>query len=179
MIRSARVFFLTRALREKLLLVVFVAIGVLWWGSAFLSRTTAFWREQRTTTAQLKTQAEWIKNQAAIEETARKTASSLDPARTLNGNQLITTILQLANEAGLKNTTTSGSTPPTTSGQLAVHSQDFTIRGVEWPALDTFYKALEKRSPYISIERFVMTAPPANSGQHTVQLRVTSVEIVR
>ena len=80
MIRTARAYFLSRALREKLLLVVFIAIAALWWASSFSSRTSAFWLAQRTTLVRLKDQAEWIKNQTVIEETAKKTASRKKPA---------------------------------------------------------------------------------------------------
>jgi hypothetical protein len=179
MIRSARAFFLSRALREKLLLVVFVGVAALWWLSAFMTRSGAFWREQRATTAQLREQAEWIKNKVVIEETAKKTASRLEPTKTLNGNQLVTTVSQLANEAGLRNTNTSGGTTTTTSGQFSVHSQEFVMRSVEWDALKRFYEALQRRSPYIAMERFILQSAPANAAQLTLSLKVTSVEITR
>jgi hypothetical protein len=179
MIRRARISFLTRALREKLLLLAFIGIAVVWWGSSFLTRGAGFWRDQRTTTQQLTLQREWIKNRATIEDTAKKTASSLDPARTLNANQLVTTVIQLANEAGLKGAQTSGGTTSTTSGQLALHSQEFVLRNIEWDALTKFNQALEQRSPYIAMERFTLVAAPPNGAQLTLNLKVTSVEITR
>ena len=45
MMRVIRHYFLTRALREKLLLMAFLAIGVLWWLSAFGRHAGAFLRE--------------------------------------------------------------------------------------------------------------------------------------
>jgi hypothetical protein len=59
-----------------------------------------------------------------------------------------------------------------------VHSQDFTIRNVEWDPLTKFYEALQKRSPYIAMERFIL-APMNTSGQHVLSLKVTSVQITR
>jgi len=179
MIRNLRAFFLSRALREKLLLVAFIAIGVLWWASAFSTRMGRFWREQRLTTAGLAEQTQWLNNRNLIEETAKKTASRLDSTKTLNGNQLVTTVSQLANEAGLKNTQTSGSMVSKTEGQFAVHSQEFVIRNVEWPDLKKFYEALQRQSPYIAMERFTLLGPPSNSPQHILTLKVTSVEITR
>jgi hypothetical protein len=179
MIRSARAFFLSRALREKLLLVVFIGIAALWWGSSFTARAGAFWQDQRTTTLRLREQAEWIKNRTVIEETAKKTASRLDPTKTLNGNQLVTTVTQLANDTGVKNIQTTGGTQTTTSGQFAVHSQEFIIRNVEWDSLSKFYEALQRRSPYISLERFTLNSAANNAAQLTLSLKVTSVEITR
>ena len=179
MIRTTRIYFLSRALREKLLLVVFVAIGVLWWGSSFMTRGRAFWNEQRTMTSRLKVNAEWIKNQTVIEQNEKKTAASLMPEKTLNSNQLITTVNQIANETGLKNIQSLGTLPSSTSGQFAVHSQEFTIRNVEWELLSRFYEALQKRSPYIAIERFTLRPTGNNAAQLELSLKVTSMEIRR
>ena len=183
MIRTARAFFLSRALREKILLVAFIAIGALWWASAFMTRGSAFWRTQRTTTFQLKDQAQWIKNQTMIDETAKKTASRLDPTKTLSANVLVTTVLDLAKEAGLKNTQISGSPSSTTSGQFAVHSQEFVIRNIDgipgWEALSKFYESIQRRSPYIAMERFTLTSTGNNAAQLALSLKVSSVEILR
>ena len=178
MIRSLRAYFLSRALREKFLLVAFIAIGLLWWASAFSTRAGAFWTAQRATSLQLTEQAQWIKNRTMIEETAKNTAARLDVTKTLNGNQLVTTVPRLATEAGLKNIQTSGSLENTTTGQFAVHSQEFTVRNVDWDPLLKFYEALQQRSPYIAIERFTLQSPN-NAQQHVLQIKVTSVEIVK
>ena len=177
MIRAVRHFFLTRALREKLLLVAFLAIGALWWFSAFNQRAVAFWRTQRITTARLAEQTQWIKNRTGIEQAAQKTAERLDPARTLNGNQLVTTVAQLANDAGLRD---SRSGTPTTekSGHFAVHSAEYIINQAEWEQLKSFYEALQKRSPYISVERFALSAAANTPAKLTLNVKVVSVEIV-
>lgn len=178
MILSIRAFFLSRALREKLLMVAFVVIGAVWWLSAFSTRTGKLWRDQRSTTVRLAEQAQWIKNKTSIEQTAAKTAGRLDPTKTLNGNQLVTTVAQLANEAGLKQTSTNGNAATTTSGQFALHSVEYTIRNVEWDPLGKFYEALLQRSPYIAVERFVLNSAANNPAQLTLVLKVVSVEIV-
>jgi hypothetical protein len=175
MMRAIRHYFLTRALREKLLLMAFLAIGVLWWLSAFGRHAGAFLREARTTTARLATQALWIRNQPAIEAAAKKTAERLDPAKTLNGNQLVTTVDQLAKEAGLRNGV--GLTPTTQkSGQFAVHTAEYNITNAGWDQLRAFYDALQQRSPYISIERFILSSG-ANPAVLTLNLKIVSVEI--
>ncbi|MSU47862.1 MAG: hypothetical protein EXS37_02000 [Opitutus sp.] len=178
MILSIRAFFLSRALREKLLMVAFVTIGAVWWLSAFSTRTGKLWRDQRSTTTRLAEQAQWIKNKGAIDATMAKATGRLDPAKTLNGNQLVTTVAQLANEAGLKQTSTNGNAVNTTIGQVALHSVEYTIRNVEWEPLGKFYKALLQRSPYIGVERFVLNSALNNGAQLTLVLKVVSVEIV-
>lgn len=177
MMRALRHYFLTRALREKLLLVAFVAIGVLWWFSAYSQRAGVFWREQRSTSARLTEQAQWIKDRTRIETAARKTAERLDPARTLNGNQLVTTVAQLASEAGLKNTV-SGTPTTERSGQFTIHTAEYTINQAEWDQLKPFYEALQKRTPYISVVRFTLTSAANAPAKLTLLLKVVSFEIV-
>jgi hypothetical protein len=179
MIRNARVFFLGRALREKLLLVAFIAIGVAWWLSSFGTRATVFWRDQRATTSRLFEQAVWIKNRTIIEENSQKTAARLDPARTLNLNQLVTKVAQLATEAGLKTFGNTGVPQTTSSGDFAVHSVEYQVTNADWDALRKFYEALQQQSPYIAVERFILSAAPNNWAQLRLVLKVTSVEIVR
>jgi hypothetical protein len=179
MIRTLRAYFLSRALREKVLLVAFVAIGVMWWASSLSGRGMTFWSDQRSTTVSLEDQDNWIKNQRVIEESAKKTASRLDPTKTLNSNVLVTTVSQMANDAGLKKTQTVGTATTTPAGQFAVHSQEYIIREAEWADLIRFYEALQRRAPYITMERFILEGMPNNSNQHNLRLKVTSVEITR
>lgn len=179
MIRSLRIFFLTRALREKLLLLAFIAIGLLWWLSAWSKRAAGFWNEQQRTTARLNEQSMWINNRETIESRAQKTAARLDPQHTLNANQLVAAVNQMARDAGLTNNARSGSPVTTPGGQFLVHSLDYTISGAEWGALTKFYEALQTRAPYIAIDRFILASQTGNPSQLTVQLRVVSVEIVR
>ncbi len=175
--RALRHFFLTRALREKLLLVAFIAIGALWWLSAIGTRAGNFWREQHRTSLRLKEQEQWIKNRTRIEETAQKTAQRLDPTKTLNGNQLVTTVAQLASDAGLKNTV-SGTPTTERSGQFAVHTAEYNINQAEWEPLKAFYEALQQRTPYIAVERFMLSSAPNAPARLTLSLKVVSVEIV-
>jgi hypothetical protein len=180
MIRTLRAFFLERALREKLLLLAFIGIAALWWGSAFAKRGAQFWREQRSTTAKLQEQHMWITNREVVEQRAQQTAAQLDPTRTLNANQLAAAVQQLAQEAGLRNSYRSGSTNTQTSGQFSIHSLDLTIQGADWEKqLTPFYVALQKRAPYIAIEQFTLQSAANNPAQLTLNLRVVSVEINR
>ncbi|MDO8540827.1 MAG: GspMb/PilO family protein [Opitutaceae bacterium] len=179
MIRTLRLLFLSRALREKLLLLGFIAIALMWWGSVFAKRAVLFNRERRMTTARLNEQTKWIRDRGAIEEKAQKAASSFDPARTLNANQLAAAVEQLANQAGLRANASSLELTTTPSGQFAVHALRYRISGADWEKLSKFYESLQHRAPYMAIDSFTLSAAPNNPSQLTVELRVVSVEIIR
>lgn len=180
MIRSLRALFLGRALREKLLVVTFIVIALAWWASAFNTRAGRYWTQHRSTTTELNVQAEWIRNRTQIEDTAEKAAARLDPTKTLNANQLATTVQQIASEAGLREAGTDGAAVTRRlSGQFAVHQVRYTIRRADWASITKFYGALQARAPYLGVEQFALAAAANNPAQLTLSLRVASVEIAR
>jgi hypothetical protein len=176
MIRTLRALFLARLFREKLLLVAFAVLGVSLWFSGFSRRAGAFWSEQRTTTANLAEQKQWLANRAAIDASAQKAAGRLDAARTLDATRLYAEVDKLAREAGL--TPGLGEQRDVSGDQFSVHSLLVTVAKVDWEALKKFYLNLQSRSPYISIEQFTLSAPPAGSPL-TAVIRVSSVEVAR
>jgi hypothetical protein len=176
MIRSLRAFFMSRLLREKLLLLAFVGIGMLWWLSAFTTRAARFSRDQQATSLALAIQQQWLNNRGAIEATAQKAASRLDPAQTRNSTRLFTEVSNLANAAGFRNAVINPQ-PAATIGQFSIHTLNFTVNNVDWEALRKFYQSLQTKAPYIGIDQFTLSNP--GNGTHTLGMRISSVEISR
>ena len=181
MIRTLRALFLGRLLREKLLLLIFLFIGLLWWLSAFSQRARVFWQQQHATTVELQDQKRWLDNRTKIEAEAQRAAAQLDASKTLDSTRLVNAINQAAYEAGLRNNYgTSGTPQHVSNGVLTVHTVDFQVSGADWDALRKFYLNLHKRAPYIGIESFALSAPNrSNAGLLTLQVRVSSVEVPR
>jgi hypothetical protein len=179
MIAALRVYFLTRVLREKLLLLAFLLIGLLWWLSAFGARAGVFWREQRSTGAVLAEQKLWLDRRAAIQQTVQAAAAQLEPAKTLDRAQLLDAINQAAHEANLRSGLGSSSATSEQSGPFTVHSVDYQVTGAEFVALQQFYLNLQKRAPSIGIERFGLAANRGNESKLALTLRVTAVELPR
>ncbi|MEI6467776.1 MAG: hypothetical protein WCQ89_23855, partial [Verrucomicrobiota bacterium] len=103
MIRTLRASFLSRLLREKMLLLGLLLIAVLWWLAAFSGQIATFWKQQRSTTTTLAEQKQWLVNRAPIEAAAQKAAARLEPGKTLDQTRLVNALNQAAFEAGLRN----------------------------------------------------------------------------
>jgi hypothetical protein len=178
MIRTLRLLFLGRSLREQAMLaglaVVLAAIGL----SRFAGQVAGFWREQHSVTLDLADQARWLASRQEILQQADAAASRLDPARTLTGIQLFAAVSGMAADAGLNNIR-SGEPVDERSGQFAIHTVRFDISRADWNSLWTFYHALQARSPYISIEQCAINADPPNPALLNLSVLVSSVEIVR
>jgi hypothetical protein len=173
---ALKAYFLSRLLREKLLLVtiaVLVALAIL---SNFSSRVARSWRAQHAATVALAEQQQWLAHRTGIEAGAGQAVKNLDPARTFDDTRLVGELNALARAQGLKFTS---DTPRTErSGQFAVHTVQFNLLKMDWEALKRFYLELTKRSPYIGIEQCSLQAERATPGVLNASLRVSSVEIV-
>ena len=179
MIRTIRIYFLGRLLREKILLFGFALLGVLLWLSSFGGRSGRFMREQRSTTVALKEQAQWLANRATIDTAVQQAAGRLDPAKTLDGTRLATEVSNAAAAAGVRNNAAGEPATFTTNGQFSVHTMNYSVRNADFLALEKFYVSLRDRAPYIGIDQFTLLTNPANRNQLTLSLRISSVEIAR
>lgn len=173
---ALKAYFLSRLLREKLLLVVIVGLAALAFLSNFSGRVARAWRAQRATAVALADQQQWLANRAAIEASAGQAVKNLDPARTLDDTQLVGELNALARAQGLKFTSDTPRTERT--GQFAVHTVQFNLIKMNWNALKGFYVELTKRSPYVTLEQFSLQAERNNPTQLNASLKVSSVEIV-
>jgi hypothetical protein len=177
MIRTIRLIFLGRPAREKMLILLFLVAIVALWISSFSTRLGVFLTETKHTSSELKTQSMWLHNQDRIEREARDQAAQLDPTQTLDGPRLIAALSALANEAGLQFNV--GGTTPATTGQFTINTVDLGINRAGWDPLVAFYKKVQARAPYISIETFSIIADKANPAQLNASLKISAVEIVR
>lgn len=176
MIPTLRALYLSRPLREKILVAALAAILVLWWLSNFVGRAQERWASARSTTLDLQDQAQWLARSDVIIDSANKAAARLDASRTLDGTRLLATVDALAGDAGLRNTT-SGEITHVSSGQFAIYRLSFNVVGADWPSLKEFYLGLQKHSPYIGIDQLSLQANRANPALLNVVVRLSSVEI--
>jgi hypothetical protein len=176
MIRTLRAFFLARFFREKILLAGFAVLAAGIWISSLAGRTNRFVREVRVTTSSLDEQALWISNKGKIEAQAQAAAAQLDAARTLDATRLLAEVAAIADEAGLKNPTTSESQDQS-NGQFSVHTLRFNVSRTDWDTIKAFYVGLQKRSPYIGIEQFSIQVDRANAALLNASIRISSIEI--
>lgn len=173
-----KAFFLSRILREKILLVAFALVGALIWLSGVSERANAKWRAIKVTSTELEVQRGWLVQRERFEREAALAIEHLDPTRSLDAVRLPGELTALARSAGLANYDVSDSRTERTS-QFAVHSVQFQARNADMGKLITFYQALSKRAPYIGLEQFSLTANRSNPSQLVATWRVTSVEIAR
>jgi hypothetical protein len=170
-------YFFTRTMREKALLVAFVAMASLAWLISAFGRSRVMLQEWRSLRVAGEEQQQWLANKAEIEARAAAATAQLDPARTLNGARLIGELNSLAGQAGLSPEVSGQRTERTT--QFAFHSAQISFRRADIGALVRFYEEFSKRSPYIGLEQVSLAVDGATPGTVNATFRVTAAELQR
>jgi Type II secretion system (T2SS), protein M subtype b len=177
-IRTLRAYFMTRLLREKILLVALLLLVAVLWFSNLAGRLEHFRHDAYQAGLKLEEHSHWLAHRGAIEDSARKAASIFDPTRTLDSTQLLATVNAVAKDTGLRTTTSAGA-QDVSNGEFAIHTVQFNMTKVDWSTLQSFYTALQQHAPYLGIDQFQLDADHANPNLLSVSLRISSVEIVR
>ena len=170
-----KTFFLSRVLREKVLLLTFSALALAIWAGQLLGRGGKLWDDWRTTRAEFAAQKIWLQNGPAIDAKAAATTKSLDPAKTLNATKLVGELNTLASAAGLNADISAQRTERTS--QFAFHTVQVNFRRADLAALLRFYRDLSRRSPYIGLEQFSLAADRGSPGLLNASLRISSAEL--
>jgi hypothetical protein len=86
--KRLRHFFFSRQLREKILLLAFVLLGVAIWVSELSDRVALRIREIKLSSMELDMQHGWLSRKAKIESDARAALESWDPKKTYSAVRL-------------------------------------------------------------------------------------------
>lgn len=174
---ALKAYFLSRLMREKVLLLGFITLIVVVWFSSFTERARVFQRKFSETGAELQQQRMWLDSSPRIEAVSRQAVARLDPAKTFDSIKLHAELDELAKDAGISMRADDPRNEP--SNYFNVHSLRIRISKVDYASLVKFYTELQKRSPYIGIEQISVQSEPNNPALLTAQLRVSSVEVLR
>lgn len=171
-----RAWFLSRLLREKVLVLAFVGLGALIWLSSATSALTSNLRGFRSVQSELELQAMWLGKRAEIEAIAVEESGKLDAAKTFDATGLVSEVSGMAKRSGLNPVTE----PPRTerSPQFAVHTMQVSMRKVEMQAVVRFYQELARKAPYLGLEKISVQADRSAPGMLNITMQVTSVELL-
>lgn len=171
-----RHLFLSRAPRERILILLGLAIAAFLWGGAALDRAQASWAAAQAAAAESETQALWLAREGEIRQQAEKATAGLEAGKGYDAARLVAEAMALAKDAGLNVNTD----PPKTqrSGAFAVHSVQLTCRKTDLPALIAFYESLRPRAPYLALGPASIQLERGGGGSLSARLQVTAVELV-
>jgi len=168
-------FYNSKSLRERLLMLAFLAIGVVWWGSSLAGRV----RQQALLWQSIARDAEvqrlWLAQGASVGERTAQVARQLDAGRTMNAAQAYAEVSNLAQGLPLE----MGAQRTDRTDNFSLHSLQVTFRRVDMASLLRFYQGVIARAPYLGIDQCTITADRAAPGMVNAVFRVYSVEAAR
>ena len=172
---TLKIWFLSRLLREKVLVFALVLIGALIWLSSASDALSANLRSFGAAKSELDTQQLWLSSRETIEELATDAAKHLEPSKTYDATALVSAVQTMARNAGLA----VNIDPPSTgrSPQFAVHTLKASTRRAELAAVLRFYQELSSRAPYLGLKRITVQGDRGAPGMLNVSFDIASVEL--
>jgi hypothetical protein len=168
-------FYNSKSLRERVLMLAFLAIGVIWWGSALAGRVRANVIAWQSLAEDAKVQRQWLAQAPSVTERTEQLAKQLDIGKTMNAAQAYAEVSRLAQ--GLPLEITAPRTDRTEN--FSLHSLQVTFRRVDMTGLLRFYEGVTARAPYLGIDQCTISADRSAPGMVTAVFRVYSVEAAR
>lgn len=169
-----KALYLSRTLREKVLVLVLAAAVAAGWLTAAAGRLVERWRGWQQVSAAQRDQRWWLDRRSVIEERAARAVQQFEPGRTLDASHLVGEVSALAGAAGLS----AGIDPPRTqrTDQFAYHTVQVSFRRAGLGALVNFYEALGRRAPYLALEQSTLAADRADPARLNATFVIFSVE---
>ncbi|HEX2861756.1 MAG TPA: hypothetical protein VHN79_08950 [Lacunisphaera sp.] len=167
-------FYNSKSMRERLLMLVFLLIGVLWWGSALIGRVREEVVAWNATAGDAKVQRDWQERAGVIAERTAQAAGRLDAARTMSATQAYAEVGRLAQGLPIE----MGAQRTDRTDNFAIHSLQVSFRRVDMAGLLRFYEGVASRAPYVGIDQCTISADRATPGMVNAVFRVYSIEAV-
>lgn len=168
-------FYNTKSLRERALMLAFLAIGVIWWGSALAGRVRANVLTWQSVARDAEVQRLWMAQAPGVNARTAQLAKQLDISRTMNAAQAYAEVSRLAQ--GLPLEIAAPRTDRTEN--FSLHSLQVTFRRVDMTGLLRFYEGVNARAPYLGIDQCTISSDRSAPGMVTAVFRVYSVEAAR
>lgn len=167
-------FYNAKSLRERGLLLAFLGIGFIWWGTALAGRVRQNTLGWASVSQDRALQQMWLDRGASVGERTAQVAKQLDTTRTMNAAQAYAEVSRLAQGLPLE----MGAQRSERTENFALHSLQVTIRRTDMASLLRFYEGMSSRAPYLGIDQCTLTSDRANPGMLNAVFRVYSVEAV-
>jgi len=162
-----KAYFLSRHIREKMLILGLVIIAIAFWLPSLIGRTNQLLAEKKLAESKIAEQQPWLDRRDEIDAEEAAAVNKLKPELSFDKLKLTSEITKMAEAASVNPAPIIGAATSSkaTSRQLSISSIRVTLNNVDMPTLVSFYRELAKRSPYISISDCTIQVRQARGGR--------------
>lgn len=168
-------FFNSRLLRERLLMLVFVGLGALWWGAEIITRVRGNVQAWQSLAEDAKVQRLWLAQETTVAQRTSELAGQLDAGKTMTATQAFAEVNRLAQGLPVE----MGAQRTDRTEYFSLHSLQVTFRRVDMAGLLRFYEGVMSRAPYVGIDQCSLSADRASPGMLNAVFRVYAVEAMK
>ena len=165
------------SVREKLLLLVFVAVMLLLWSGSLMGRLSTLRADLRQAGTDLSTQEEWLSRADEYSQGLQQALERVDPSKTYSAAQLsgrVDAMLRQVNLAGAADID-----PVRTRTGEIFNDHDLRVRlnRISIADLIEFNKLLGSETPYINLETVRLSANRRKPEELDARFEVNSFEL--
>ncbi len=171
-----RAFFFRRSWRERVLLLVVLAVGVVIWLFSVLGRARAARELWAASGRELRDQQQWLDSAAETRDRLQSRLAQVQQGRALNANQLVGQLDAVVKRHGFAFRLD----PPTPERRppVVIHTVSLNLDKADLPAFAAFADDLRTSLPLVNIEQLVITPDRRNSAQLDVRLKLSGLELL-
>lgn len=173
--RLLRNYFLALSLRERLLLTVFIWVGLVLWALALVRHARSGLLEFQRTGVDLSTQEQWYAQREITRTQLQDALRRLDASSTYNAEQLAARLDLLARELSLNYEVPS---PFSEQGdQFNVHTVRLQVRKASLKDLIALDASISRERPYMGLEAFQISSNRSDPRNLDAIFQVYSFEL--
>lgn len=164
------------SVRERLLLCIFLWLGVIIWVGSQMRAYREELQDYRMASVELTNQKSWLDNREIIESELTAALKRLDPERSFSSPELVGKVDDISRsvEPSLNFNINS---PVTRKGEIiTLHSVRLQVRRAGLRELILFDQNLKKESPYLGLEKIQIISNRSNPNDLNVQFEIASFE---
>jgi hypothetical protein len=175
LLHKAQDWFLARTVRERVIVILFIAAIAAVWGSGTIGRIRGDISELSRTGALLKTQDTILAQKPLIDEQLSSLLQQMEPTKTLSATRLNAELANIGARLQLN-----PEIPPARTERVdrfLTHATEVIIRRSSYEKLVEFAGEIAGRSPYLNLEQIQIAADRSNPALLDARFRITAVEL--
>jgi hypothetical protein len=172
---TAKAWFIGRNVRERSIMLLFLAVVLIIWGHSFLGRATATQTAVYRTGTLLRTQEQILELRPLVDQQLSEVLARIEPGRTLSATRLNAELAGIGARLQLN-----PDIPPARTERVdrfMTHATEVLIRRTSYEKLIEFAGEIAGRSPYLNLEQIQISADRTNPALLDARFRITAVEL--
>ena len=174
---KTKAFLKKTSLREKLMILVFVAVLTLVWANSWAKRATEWNRERNTINSELEIQEQYLSRRETISTNLNQALERVEPSKTYAASRLAGEIDSLLRRVGLVQRSTIRPVKTKEGEIFNDHNLDFNLSDVSISDFIKLSNELREKVPYINLRSVSINKSRTNPEALDISYKINSFDL--